>query len=73
MCTFKIELSDENYWILREKTTGEEAVRDLLQSVVEKAIQETRKILAYILLNLSSIRKAKIEPMGTKAWIKSEP
>jgi hypothetical protein len=64
MHTFKIELSDENYWILREKTTGPEAVLDLLQSVVEKAIQETRKILAYILLNLSSIRKSQDRTNG---------
>jgi hypothetical protein len=42
MHTFKIELSPENYWLLRRDVKSAEDVQAMLQAIVDEAIQARR-------------------------------
>jgi hypothetical protein len=42
MHTFNITISAEDYWTLREKYADTEAVREFLQSVIDREIQRLK-------------------------------
>ena len=44
MHTFKIELSPEDYWLLRADVKSAEDVQAILQAIVDEAIQARRKL-----------------------------